>query len=327
MEQTTDKDATVGLQSLNDCLVLTALQDTQQTERRSLAKFTLFAKQAAKDVGIHDDKAWTVEEIAKRAKIDTTTLRRQSDLYPAMWVTFLQVMAEHMKFSELKYQTLEDFLDAYPQFADREDHEQERLMHTANWMVVLLSKVPAAKNKGFILKVATKLVEGWECMYITGSGQSRPTSDRVEIYETEGGVTPRPRRLRFTKRKRRPEGKVPAKKKRVFTQKKPKPRVRRSAPRAPAPAPTLPSVPRAIAPGPIAAPPTPPALSMPYVAPVTPPTPPSFSYSSTTDELEFAEAVWGIPASPIYLPCDKEVYEQHQHVLSVFDEFDLDAVY
>jgi hypothetical protein len=38
--------------------------------------------------------------------------------------------------------------------------------------------------------VIPKLIEGFDAIYITGSGQTKQTADRVKIYETEGGITP-----------------------------------------------------------------------------------------------------------------------------------------
>lgn len=38
--------------------------------------------------------------------------------------------------------------------------------------------------------VIPKIVEGWKACYITGSGQTQATADRVHIYETEGCVRP-----------------------------------------------------------------------------------------------------------------------------------------
>lgn len=50
--------------------------------------------------------------------------------------------------------------------------------------------LPARKNKGLAVQIIPKLVEGWNAKYVTGSGQTRATADRVFIFETEGGVTP-----------------------------------------------------------------------------------------------------------------------------------------
>ena len=46
------------------------------------------------------------------------------------------------------------------------------------------------KNKGLALDVVPKFVEGFTATYITGSGQTRQTADRVKIYEREGNVQP-----------------------------------------------------------------------------------------------------------------------------------------
>lgn len=57
-------------------------------------------------------------------------------------------------------------------------------------MCTFFNYVPAKKNKGLILQVIPKLVEGSSAKYITGSGQTQATKDRVFIYELEGGVQP-----------------------------------------------------------------------------------------------------------------------------------------
>jgi len=50
--------------------------------------------------------------------------------------------------------------------------------------------VPPKKNKGLAIQVIPKLVEGYSAKYITGSGQTHATADRVHIYEIEGCVRP-----------------------------------------------------------------------------------------------------------------------------------------
>ena len=41
-------------------------------------------------------------------------------------------------------------------------------------------------NKSLILNIITRIVEGRDARYITGSGQTIPTNDRVLIYSTIG---------------------------------------------------------------------------------------------------------------------------------------------
>lgn len=89
-----------------------------------------------------------------------------------------------------KYNSSEDFFEKYPDFRDRDAGEQSLLRQNANWMHVLFLILPAKKNKGLALDVVPKFVEGFTATYITGSGQTKQTADRVKIYEGEGNVMP-----------------------------------------------------------------------------------------------------------------------------------------
>lgn len=57
-------------------------------------------------------------------------------------------------------------------------------------MQLMFAMVPAKKNKGLSITVVPKVVEGCRVKYITGSGQTSATADRVHIYEHEGHVKP-----------------------------------------------------------------------------------------------------------------------------------------
>lgn len=111
-------------------------------------------------------------------------------------LTLLHLLKNLFSADNMKYQTLDLFLKAYPLFRDRDNAEQLKLFHTANWMNILFKIIPAKKNKGMVLIVIPKLVEGNGVHYVTGSGQTKATKDRVTIYETEGNVTPVKRVLR-----------------------------------------------------------------------------------------------------------------------------------
>lgn len=179
--------AAVGVRSLDQQLEVVALQHV--VERSILRKFICTARHVAQHTGINND-TWTVRDIGALADIDVDTIHRDSALGLALWVAWLQTTARFMPRSELKYQTLTEFLAVYVCFVSYDQSMQEHLMHVANWMAYLLSKIPARKNKGFVLQVIPKLLEGWQARYITGSGQSRATEDRVKIYEVEGDIAP-----------------------------------------------------------------------------------------------------------------------------------------
>lgn len=110
-----------------------------------------------------------------------------------MWVAFLRIMREYLPAEVLKYKNVDQFLASYTdrQFSKKySEHEQINLMNTANWMTILFQMEKAKKNKGLAMDVIPKLVEGPSARYVTGSGQTVATADRVHIYEVEGNIEP-----------------------------------------------------------------------------------------------------------------------------------------
>ena len=92
--------------------------------------------------------------------------------------------------SNYKYNTIESFQKEYiNKFNDVDANELEILYKTANLMAILLSMVKPRKSKGLAMTVVPKVIEGLKAKYITGSGQTKSTADRVHIFETEGRIT------------------------------------------------------------------------------------------------------------------------------------------
>ena len=63
-------------------------------------------------------------------------------------------------------------------------------MGASYYCIRILRFIPAKLNKGLIIGVIPKFVEGLHAKYVTGSGQTVQTADRVHIYESEGNVKP-----------------------------------------------------------------------------------------------------------------------------------------
>jgi hypothetical protein len=82
--------------------------------------------------------------------------------------------------------SLESFLERYPDLNDRSAVEQGRLRYSANWMVLTFCTLQPRNNKSFIVHLIPKIVEGKNARYITGSGQTKATADRVNLFRTEG---------------------------------------------------------------------------------------------------------------------------------------------
>ena len=111
-------------------------------------------------------------------------------LNQTLWLKYLTHVQAYIPSSYYKYQSIDAFLKAYPsKFDYHDDDEIECLRRTANLMVLLLTMVTPRKNKGLAMAVIPKVVEGINAKYVTGSGQTKATADRVHIFETEGGIS------------------------------------------------------------------------------------------------------------------------------------------
>ena len=63
-------------------------------------------------------------------------------------------------------------------------------MGTANFISIMVSQIPSRKCKGLAMAVVPKIVEGRDAKYVTGSGQTKATGERVHIFEREGSCCP-----------------------------------------------------------------------------------------------------------------------------------------
>ena len=96
-------------------------------------------------------------------------IQREKRLVAALWVILLECFKNEINTNDLKYPTLESFLHVYKNYGDNistiaQESENEKicLWHTANWMAILLSMVPARKSKDLAIQVVPKLIEGWD---------------------------------------------------------------------------------------------------------------------------------------------------------------------
>ena len=184
-----------------------------KTEKEWINSFKARVQEKVAFEGFTDDLH--IQKICEDIGLDSSYLHKDCCMMYALWVCLLEAVKNHLSNSALKYPTLEDFLNAYPgRFASESLEEQINLWHTANWMVILFKLIPAKKNKGLALQVVPKLIEGWDAKYVTGSGQTKATQNRVHIFETEGNTRANPRgRVKSKKRpavKRGGSGKVRA---------------------------------------------------------------------------------------------------------------------
>jgi len=162
-----------------------------EQEETTVRIFTQHALRLADETNFDIEKGWSLQAVAAAAEIDLNNIPKEGVLIQALWVAFLNTVKQKVPLSSLKYPTLESFRDAYGSyFANYQDGALLNLWQTANWMNELFRHIPARKNKGLAMAIVPKVVEGWYAKYITGSGQTKATADRVHIFETEGDVKP-----------------------------------------------------------------------------------------------------------------------------------------
>lgn len=84
---------------------------------------------------------------------------------------------------------LQTLLNEFPDFASVDAAEQENLLKYRNLMASALEVIPAANNSGHLLDILTRIVEGKYVKHIPGSGMTQATKNRINIYNTVGGIT------------------------------------------------------------------------------------------------------------------------------------------
>jgi len=173
------------------------LNDTQLTdvEKESLKKFADEAARlaASGEVDVTDFAAgtWTMDVLVQTTDIPLRAYAKESLFSVALWVLFYATTREHYPPEKLKFQRVDAFLDAYGGYFNAMDPiVQEQLKDEANWFNVANALLPPQSNKGLAIQVVPRLIEGWHAKYVTGSGQTQATADRVLIFQTEGQVRP-----------------------------------------------------------------------------------------------------------------------------------------
>lgn len=89
--------------------------------------------------------------------------------------------------------SIDKFMEKYPSFVRVDRKEQMTLLKYRNMMATAILVLPPKSKKAHLLDLVTRIVEGNDVRYITGSGETASTRRRVIIYETEGNITPLPR--------------------------------------------------------------------------------------------------------------------------------------
>ena len=68
-------------------------------------------------------------------------------------------------------------------------HEIELLLKYRNYMAIAVKYIHPKNNRDYLLSLITKLSEGFTVEHVPGSGATRATRSRIDIYRKEGNVT------------------------------------------------------------------------------------------------------------------------------------------
>lgn len=185
-------------------------------EQETVKDFFKHSLGVAKEHGVDNMATWSFDLMIEQSGIPKVLLSKEGILSQSLWISFLCIMKCFVTSNyPFKYPTLYDFLLEYlgkfgvctatsenpnepvipnasnvVRMPNYIDVEINRLYQFANWINVLFAMIPAKKNKGLAMHVIPKVVEGVRARYVTGSGQTVATADRVYIYEHEGNIKP-----------------------------------------------------------------------------------------------------------------------------------------
>lgn len=128
-------------------------------------------------------------------------LHRSDEKRLCFEAAFLLLFSNREEADDSKIRTISAFLQRYPEFKDDamiDATEQEKLLKFRNMMKLAQIFIPAKNHKEHLMDLVTRLVEGKDQKYVTGSGEKPATRRRVLIYEREGGIRPVPRPPRLS---------------------------------------------------------------------------------------------------------------------------------
>lgn len=178
-------------------------------EKQSLVKFRSLveAMLESQNPPGSDWKNISMFQLCESVAVDLSSLAKEGQMLSALWVIVLRGIRKYLKDEDLKYPTFESFEAAYSEdFSNDDEPEKRKLWQVANWMHILFQLVPAKKNKGLSMLVAPRFIEGWHVKYVTGSGQTHYTANRVKVFETEGETKAAHRGKLKTKPKKKGSG-------------------------------------------------------------------------------------------------------------------------
>jgi hypothetical protein len=180
-------------QSINALEVLKRAAFAFQIE--NLEKFKRVKSRLFDLFNIFDPGASSVEmhkallEFAVSVGVDPDVPVRKNDELLLILACLLEYVSE-LKVFESEFIDMATFLTAFPVFVNESEEEKLKLLHWHNKLKVALHIIPAKGNKGCLLKLLAKLLEGPRQEYILGTGALKETRNRLHLYHILGEILP-----------------------------------------------------------------------------------------------------------------------------------------
>jgi hypothetical protein len=84
-------------------------------------------------------------------------------------VSLLLIFSKRKECNELIWQNINILISNYPEFLTCNHEELKKLLLFRNMMKIAIKLYPANKHKGHLLELVTRVTEGYQIKYITGS--------------------------------------------------------------------------------------------------------------------------------------------------------------
>lgn len=131
-------------------------------------------------------------QVTKRMKnfassVGVDPLSRFNDKFLIVEVALILLLSSRAEHQNLKISS-ERFISEHPEFLSETPTEQELLFTYRNMLAAALKVIPGKWNSNHLLDVVTRIVEGKDKKYVTGSGATKQTRNRIEVYHNLTGI-------------------------------------------------------------------------------------------------------------------------------------------
>lgn len=123
-------------------------------------------------------------------------LSRFNDHYLIIECALVLLLSSRAERQHLKV-TFQQFISEFPEFMAEDVREQELLHTYRNMLSAALEVVPGKWNSNHLLDAVTRIVEGKDKKHVTGSGATKQTRNRIDIYHKLTGIEKKSKPVAF----------------------------------------------------------------------------------------------------------------------------------